>query len=108
MTTDITIDTDGIIEEEKTLDQLLSSNTYQGMTDEEIDRIIAYRVSVAANEAVTQMNIELLQSEMEQRLERLQEYQDATSRLFNSLISRKTNFITVDPETGLAVSNEQA
>ena len=37
--------------EQKTLEELLNASTFQGMTDEEIQRIIDYRCSAAADAA---------------------------------------------------------
>lgn len=43
--------TDGIIELKRDIDTLLSLDTYQGMTDEEIESLIEYHKKVAAREA---------------------------------------------------------
>lgn len=43
--------TDGIIELKRDIDTLLSLDTYQGMTDEEIDSLIEYHKKVAARDA---------------------------------------------------------
>lgn len=43
--------TDGIIELKRDIDTLLSLDTYQGMTDEEIDSLIEYHKHVAARDA---------------------------------------------------------
>lgn len=49
MTTDNDITTE-VIEYVRDLDVLLGLDTYQGMTDAEIDKVIDYRCSVAYNE----------------------------------------------------------
>ena len=43
--------TDGIIEFKRDIDTLLSLDTYQGMTDAEIDSLIEYHSKVAARDA---------------------------------------------------------
>lgn len=43
--------TDGIIELKRDIDTLLSLDTYQDMTDEEIESLIEYHKKVAAREA---------------------------------------------------------
>lgn len=43
--------TDGIIELKRDIDTLLSLDTYQGMTDEEIESLIEYHKKVAARAA---------------------------------------------------------
>lgn len=56
---------DGIIEQPRSLDVLLKSTTYQGMTDEEITRIIAYREEQARQSEATAQQAEAVREQTE-------------------------------------------
>lgn len=53
----------------RTIDELLRLGTYQGMTDEEITRVINYNAKIAAERA----DSEARKREMEQQLQTMQE-----------------------------------
>lgn len=55
-----------IIEAPRELSALLNSNTYQGMTDDEIERVITYKENLAARNAVIEAGRELHAQQMEE------------------------------------------
>lgn len=108
MTTENVMSTDGIIEKKQNINQLLSADTYQGMSDEDIDRIIEYRINTAVTQAVNEQTFEEYEKKHQELCERIEQRSDEAHERFKQLLNTRVSFITVDPETGLAVSNEQA
>ena len=55
-----------VIEAPRDLSALLDSDTYQGMTDDEIERVIAYKENLAARNAVIEAGREMHARQMEE------------------------------------------
>lgn len=98
----------GIIEAERSIDVLLkeSATTYQHMTDEEIERLMDYRCDLAAHRAVSEHDSGLVTEMMSAADERVRERAADARERFEQLRAMRVEFITVDPETGLAVRND--
>lgn len=59
-----------IIEPKPNIDALMNASTYQGMTDVEIDAIIAYKVDAARRDATLSADAESHESMMRELIER--------------------------------------
>lgn len=91
-----TSDGTGIIEEPRSLDVLLKSTTYQGMTDEEIQRIIDYRVQVAQTSAEVAAQREAIDAQTEAMREHWQEQAATAEAAFNNAVMSTVRFQGVE------------
>ena len=86
----------GIIETERSLDVLLKSTTYQGMTDSEIARIIAYREEMARQEESTRQARAAVEAQTEAMREHWKKLADEAETAFNQAVFSTVKFQTVE------------
>ena len=86
----------GIIETERSLDTLLKSTTYQGMTDSEIARIIAYREEMARQEESTRQARAAVEAQTEAMREHWKKLADEAEAAFNQAVFSTVKFQTVE------------
>lgn len=86
----------GIIETERSLDVLLKSTTYQGMTDSEIARIIAYREEMARQEESTRQARAAVEAQTEAMRDHWQKLADEAETAFNQAVFSTVKFQTVE------------
>lgn len=86
----------GIIETERSLDTLLRSTTYQGMTDSEIERIIAYREQMARQEESTRQAREAVEAQTDAMREHWRKQADEAEAAFNQAVFSTVRFQTVE------------
>lgn len=86
----------GIIETERSLDVLLKSTTYQGMTDSEIARIIAYREEMARQEESTRQARAAVEEQTEAMREHWAKQADEAEAAFNQAVFSTVRFQTVE------------
>lgn len=86
----------GIIETERSLDTLLKSTTYQGMTDSEIERIIAYREQMARQEESTRQAREAVEAQTEAMREHWSRLAEEAEAAFNRAVLSTVLFQTVE------------
>lgn len=98
----------GIIEAERPIDVLLkeSATTYQHMTDEEIARVVEYRCEVERRRAFEEDRYAKLQERAEAAKAAVEARAEQSRAQFEELLGMRASFVTVDPETGLAVRND--
>ena len=84
----------------RSLNTLLGLNTYQGMTDEEIEIILAYKVQQAMIQEQIETKNAILQQEMAQRVAATQAALQQTNNLLQSILNRGTGLTPiVTPQT---------
>lgn len=86
----------GIISTPRSLDVLLKSSTYQGMTDEEISRIIDYRVEMARKEESTRQMREAVEAQTEAMREHWAQLASEAESAFNAAVFSTVRFQTVE------------
>ena len=86
----------GIIETERSLDTLLKSTTYQGMTDSEIERIIAYREEMARQEESTRQARAAVEAQTDAMQEHWRKQADEAEAAFNQAVFSTVRFQTVE------------
>lgn len=86
----------GIISTPRSLDVLLKSSTYQGMTDEEIGRIMDYRVEMARKEESTRQMREAVEAQTEAMREHWAKLADEAESAFNAAVLSTVRFQTVE------------
>ena len=77
---------EGIIEQPRSLDVLLKSTTYQGMTDDEIARIIAYREERARTSEATAQQAEAVREQTEAMKQHWEEEAAKAEAAFNTAV----------------------
>lgn len=77
---------EGIIEQPRSIDTLLKASTYQGMTDEEIARIIAYKEEQARKEEANALQAEAVREQTDAMRAHWKEQADKAEAAFNSAI----------------------
>lgn len=85
----------GIIEEPRSIDVLLKCNTYQGMTDEEIQRLIDWYKDTAYKDALNDASLELLKENHEELMQRINDIADKSEAAFNTAVASTVKFQTV-------------
>jgi hypothetical protein len=90
MTTD-----ENIIPVKRDLDTLLSLNTYQGMTDDEIESIIEYKIYVAKCDAQSKLMYNKITEETSARVAAYNETSRKTMELVQSILNRPLQLRTV-------------
>lgn len=87
--------TDGIIEFKRDIDTLLSLDTYQGMTDEEIESLIEYHKKVAARDArIEERNDAQLIASMQMQQAQLERVETA-QRVLESMLEIEIPWVRV-------------
>ena len=86
----------GIISEPKSIDTLLKSTTYQGMTDEEIQRIVDWHIERARKEALNEQILKDLQAQHEERMQVLRDGLDRAEAAFDTAVLSTVRFQTVE------------
>lgn len=86
----------GIIEEPRSIDALLKSKTYQGMTDAEIERIIAYKEDLAAKQAQTSAQLKLNAQAQEAMQEHWREQAERAQAAFDNAVLSTVSFQTYE------------
>lgn len=93
MTTEET--TGEIIPVKRKIDVLLSLGTYQGMTDEEIEDVIAYKIDRALKSAEIKLMYNKNTAETEARVAAYAETSQHTMEMLESVLSRPLELRTV-------------
>lgn len=81
--------------EQKTLEELLNASTFQGMTDEEIQRIIDYRCTCAADAAAAQARNEVTAENVATVSDALNRSRAHSKALFDAAVAMTPIFRTV-------------
>jgi hypothetical protein len=76
-------------EKERTISELLALDTYQEMTDEEIDRLIDFKVRTEVTRRITEGQKQLNASTMEQIIADNAQSCATTRSMLESLLNRK-------------------
>lgn len=87
--------TDNIIPVVRDLDTLLSLGTYQGMTDEEIESVIDFKIKCALNDAEFKVSYNNTMSECEARIAAYAETSQHTMELVQSILNKPLQLRTV-------------
>lgn len=87
-----------IIESPRGLSALLDSDTYQGMTDDEIERVIAYRENLAARNAVIEAGRELHAQQMEELKKRQRQACEAAMQALENALGTMNSYRQVSPD----------
>lgn len=87
-----------IIEAPRELSALLNSNTYQGMTDDEIERVIAYKENLAARNAVIESARELHAQQMEELKKRQRQACEAAMQALENALDTMTAYRQVNTD----------
>lgn len=90
MTTD-----ENIIPVKRDVDTLLALGTYQGMTDEEIESIIDFKIKCALSDAKFKVFYNTTSSECEARIAAYSEASRKTMELVQSILNRPLQLRTV-------------
>lgn len=93
MTTD-----DGIIEYVRDINVLLELDTYQGMSDAEIQSIIDYRVSVAVEEATNNAHIDEAATNGRELIHAHAQAVQASTNMLQSLLGASVPFASITGE----------
>lgn len=72
---------------DRPIEELLQLNTYQGMTDSEIDTLLDYRVEQRMREAEYQMKVDAVNSEMETAAQVWDDYRTHSIATFDAIIA---------------------
>ena len=84
----------------RNINTLLALNTYQGMTDEEIELVLAYKVQQAMIQEQVETKNALSRQEMEQRVAVTQAALQQTNNLLQSILNRDGGLTPiVSPQT---------
>lgn len=78
------------------LDGLLKAETYQGMTDEEIDAIVDYRVERAKTDATISRDMERHQAIMRELMDAQAESSARVQAMFQAALDTPTAYREVD------------
>ena len=83
---------------------LLSLSTYQGMSDEEIESIIEYRVNVALQSDTQKANISSIETVSQAQAAAYQAMADSAQVMLKSVLSQSVPWVTVS-EDGTVIQN---
>ena len=72
---------------DRPIEELLQLDTYQGMTDSEIDTLLDYRVEQRMREAEYQMKVDAVTSEMETAAQVWDDYHAHSVATFDAIIA---------------------
>lgn len=81
---------------EKTLNELITAKTYQGLTDEEIDIIIDYRIKQAIANAEIDAKISEMKRANDLRTEELRQSSAKAVSMLESMLNRNLVLRTVE------------
>lgn len=70
------------------IEELLYMDTYQGMTDEEIESVISWRINQATDEKELELRAEGLQKSSKQMLDETHETAELLKTQFNAMIAK--------------------
>lgn len=79
-------------DEPRSLESLLKSKTYQGMTDEEIGRIIEYRCEQSYTEGYNAARAEYNEARAQEMREHWQQQAEMTEAAFNAAVMSTVRF----------------
>lgn len=79
-------------DEHRSLESLLKSTTYQGMTDEEIGRIIDYRCEQSYTEGYNAARAEYNEAQAQAMREHWQQQAEVTEAAFNAAVMSTVKF----------------
>ena len=79
-------------DEPRSLESLLKSTTYQGMTDEEIGRIIDYRCEQSYTEGYNAARAEYNEARAQEMREHWQQQAEAAEAAFNAAVMSTVHF----------------
>ena len=85
-----------LIDSPRSIDVLLKSTTYQGMTDEEIGRIIAYKEDLARKEESNKAMADAVSAQTEAMRAHWRELAAQTEAAFNAAVFSAVKFQTVE------------
>lgn len=84
----------------RNINTLLALNTYQGMTDEEVELVLAYKVQQAMIQEQIETKNAIMQQEMTQRVAVTQTALQQTNNLLQSILNRDSGLTPiVSPQT---------
>lgn len=103
MTTNDTMSTDNTnpkdeVKKDRSIQQLLKLNTYQGMNDSEITSIVNYAVQQAATQAAEKVNQAAIQKGYDTLLTQAQSATDKLKESIDAANNTATNFRSVNYE----------
>lgn len=98
----ITSDDAGIIEQPRPLETLLKSTTYQGMTDDEIQRVIDWYAGDAYTRGKNDASIAAINDRYREMMERVDEIADRSEAAFNAAIASTVRFQTMGGDGNVA------
>lgn len=80
-----------IIELQRPIHILLDLDTYQGMTDSEIQSLIDYKINVAIQSAEVQARLSVIEHSMDAQLETYRQLAEDSQEMLKSVMSRTLN-----------------
>lgn len=87
----MTTETSNIIELQRPIHILLDLDTYQGMTDSEIQSLIDYKINLAIQNAEVQAQLDTIKHSMDAQLDTYRQLAEDSQEMLKSVRSRTLN-----------------